>query len=82
MKAKKKIIILGLVLGSVVAFSLGVNFGREEPLLSNPFRKPGRLKDQVIERVRSGTETALEDARETIHRATEPLTPTDSPPGQ
>ncbi len=76
MKVKVRLFILGLVLGSVGAFPLGVNFGRDEPLLSNPFAKPG-LQDQVIERVRSGTETALEGARETIHEATRPLAQTN-----
>ena len=71
MKVKVKLFILGLVLGSFGAFPLGVNFGRDEPLLSNPFVKPG-LRDQVIERVKSGTDTALESARETIHEATRP----------
>ncbi len=60
MKVKVKLFILGLVLGSFGAFPLGVNFGRDEPLLSTPFAKPG-LQDQVIERVKSGTETALEE---------------------
>ena len=77
MKVKKQVFLLGLVLGSIGAFPLGVNFGREEPLLSNPFAKPRRLQDQVIERVRSGTETALEDARETIHKATRPVARTE-----
>jgi hypothetical protein len=72
MKAKARLIILGLVLGAIGAFPLGVNFGRDEPLLSNPFAKPD-LQDQVIERVKSGTDTALEGARETIHEATRPL---------
>jgi hypothetical protein len=73
MKVKKKVFVLGLVLGSIGAFPLGVNFGRDAPLLSNPFAKPSGLQDEVIERVRSGTETALEDAREKIHEATRPV---------
>ncbi len=76
MKTKAKLFILGLVVGSFGAFPLGVNFGRDEPLLSNPFVKPG-LQDQVIERVKSGTDTVLEGARETIHEATRPLAQTN-----
>ena len=75
MKVKARLFILGLVLGSAGAFPLGVNFGRGEPLLSNPLAKPG-LQDQVIARVKSGTETALEGARETLHKATRPLAQT------
>ncbi len=76
MKVKVKLFILGLLLGSFGAFPLGVNFGRDEPLLSNPFAKAG-LQDQVIERVKSGTNTALKDARETIHEATRPVAETN-----
>ena len=76
MKMKLRLFILGLVLGSFGAFPLGVNFGRGEPLLSNPFAQPG-LQDQVVERLKSGTETALEDARESLHKATRPLAQQD-----
>lgn len=72
MKTKVKLLVLGAVLGALAAFPLGVNLGREAPLLSNPFSQP-ELKDQVVERVKSTTTTALEDARETIHDATKPL---------
>lgn len=72
MKAKVKILVLGIVLGSLAAFPLGINLGRDAPLLSNPFSEPD-LKDQVVERVKSNTSTALEDARDTIHDATKPL---------
>ena len=76
MKTRVRLLILGLVLGTCAAFPLGVNFGRDEPLLSNPFGKAA-LRDQVIERVKSGTDTALEGARETIHEATRPLARTN-----
>ncbi len=72
MKARVRLFTLGLVLGTCAAFPLGVNFGRDEPLLSNPFAKVA-LQDQVIERVKSGTDTAIEGARERIHEATRPL---------
>ncbi len=76
MKVKVRLFILGLLLGSFGAFPVGVNFGRDEPLLTNPFARHD-LQDQVIERVKSGTETALEGARETIHKATRPLAETN-----
>ena len=72
MKTKVKLFVLGIVLGSLAAFPLGVNLGRDAPLLSNPFSQR-TLKDQVVERVKSRTSMALEDARETIHDATKPL---------
>jgi hypothetical protein len=67
-----KLFVLGVVLGSLGAFPLGVNLGRGAPLLSNPFEQ-NTLKEQVVERVKSSTSNALKDARETIHDATKPL---------
>jgi len=34
-----KIILLSLIAGVLVGMALGVNIGREKPLLSNPFAK-------------------------------------------
>ena len=72
MKPKRKFLLLGIALGSLAAFPLGINFGRNAPLLSNPFSRLD-LTDQVVERVKSGTSMALKEARETIHDATKPL---------
>jgi len=71
-KAKVRLFVFGIVLGALAAFPLGVNLGRDAPLLSNPFTEQD-LTEQVVERVKSKTTTALEDARETIHDATKPL---------
>lgn len=76
MAAKVKLIALGLLLGVCVAFPLGMNFGRKEPLLSNPLTHVD-VRKQVTERVKSGTEVVLESARERIHAATQPLADTD-----
>lgn len=57
---------IGLVLGAVIAFHLGINFGRHKPLLSNPY------ETDVVERVKEGTEQAVESTRSAIHDATEP----------
>lgn len=62
-----KKIIIGLLLGAVIAFPLGINFGRDVPLLSNPFTKPD-IKTRVIE----GTDKVIEEAKEAIHDATKP----------
>lgn len=72
MKTRVKFLVLGIVLGAMGALPLGVNIGRDAPLMSNPFAERD-LKDQVVERVKETTATALEDARETIHDATKPL---------
>jgi hypothetical protein len=71
-KTRVRFFLLGIVLGALMALPLGINVGRDAPLLSNPFGAR-ELKDQVVERVKETTSTALEDARETIHEATKPL---------
>jgi hypothetical protein len=71
-KTRVRFFLLGIVLGVLLALPLGVNVGRDAPLLSNPFAERD-LKDQVVERVKESTTTALEEARETIHDATKPL---------
>jgi hypothetical protein len=58
--------LIGLVLGALVAFHLGINFGRHKPLLSNPY------ESDVVERVKEGAGQAVETTREAIHEATEP----------
>jgi len=74
MKSKVKTFLLGLILGGLVAFPLGMNFGRGEPLLSNPFadRSVGaRVKRAVKEK----TEAIVDSTKETIHDATRPREP-------
>jgi hypothetical protein len=65
--AMKKFFI-GLVIGVIVAFPLGINFGKDAPLLSNPFA----AKPDLTERVKERTEEMLQDTREAIHEATRP----------
>ena len=48
-----KIILLSLIAGVLVGMALGVNIGREKPLLSNPF-----AKESLIDRAKQlGSET-------------------------
>ena len=71
MKAAK-IFIFALILGALIAFPLGINFGRDAPLLSNPFKQRS-VQDKMIDTVKESAEKALESAKEKLHKATEPL---------
>jgi len=59
---------IGLVIGAIVAFPLGINFGKDVPLFSNPFA----AKPDITERVKERTEEMLKDTKEVIHEATKP----------
>lgn len=70
MAARLKSFVAGLMLGALIAFFLGMNYGRGAPLLSNPFAQrdlAGTLKDKAGE--------IAEGAREKIHDATKPAEP-------
>jgi hypothetical protein len=67
-----KYLIIGIVVGLIIAFPLGINFGRGEPLLSNPF-KDQEVKEAVKKRASETGKEIVEEARETIHKATEPV---------
>lgn len=74
MTARLKSFFVGLVIGSLIAFFLGMNFGRGAPLLSNPFAArdvAGAIKGRAGE--------IAEGAREKIHEATKPDTPRRDP---
>lgn len=58
----------GMLAGAVVAFPLGINFGKDMPLLSNPFNSKPDIADRVVER----TNSLIEDTKSMIHAATEP----------
>lgn len=59
--------IIGFVVGALIAFHLGINFGRDRPLFSNPYEK------SVVEKVKERAGEAVETTREVIHEATEPV---------
>lgn len=69
--------IVGLVMGLIVAFPLGMNVGKGVPLLSNPFSdKP--LSQQIKDTAKDATETlkkktneVVEDAKDAVNKATE-----------
>jgi len=61
--------VLGFVLGLVIAFPLGINFGKDVPLWSNPFT----AKPDIPERLKERAGHFLKDTKEAIHEATEPV---------
>ncbi|MFQ5935645.1 MAG: hypothetical protein ACE5LB_04480 [Acidiferrobacterales bacterium] len=83
MKAKIRTFFFGLVIGTVIAFPLGMNFGRDAPLFTNPFAEQ-EVKQKMTERVKQsagralettkeGAERVLEQTKEKIHDATKPV---------
>ena len=67
MKSSVKKFVLGLIIGIIIAFPAGINFGRDLPLWSNPF-----AKRDIKERVKVKAENLIEDTKEAIHDATKP----------
>jgi hypothetical protein len=61
--------LFGVVIGSAIAFPLGINFGKDVPLFSNPFAAKPDIPDRVIERVGK----TAEEAKEALHEATKPV---------
>jgi hypothetical protein len=61
--------LFGLVVGAVAAFPLGINFGKDVPLLSNPFAAKPDITERAVERAGQ----AMEEAKEAIHDATKPV---------
>lgn len=59
----------GFVIGAILAFPLGINFGKDVPLLSNPFAAKPDIPERVMERAKE----TLEDTKEAIHEATKPV---------
>ena len=59
----------GLAVGLIIAFPLGINFGKDAPLLSNPFAAKPDIASQVKER----TGELVQDTQEVIHDATKPV---------
>lgn len=61
--------VMGLMLGMLIAFPLGINFGKDVPLWSNPFA----AKPDIPERIKERAGEMLKDTKEAIHEATEPV---------
>ena len=58
--------LIGFIVGALIAFHLGINFGRHKPLWSNPYA------DDVVEQVKESAGQAIESTKEVIHEATVP----------
>lgn len=67
MKSTLKKILFGALLGALIAFPVGMNAGRGDPLLSNPF-----AKSNLTNKVKSGAEDIIENTKGAIHDATKP----------
>jgi hypothetical protein len=59
---------VGIIVGAVIAFPLGINFGKDAPLLSNPMAS----KPDLSERVKERAGDLVQDTKEVIHDATAP----------
>lgn len=59
--------LIGFVVGALIAFHFGINFGRHRPILSNPY-----ADDVMVEQVKEHAGQAIETTKEAIHEATEP----------
>jgi hypothetical protein len=68
-RADMKKIFFGIVVGAIIAFPLGINFGKDVPLWTNPFAAKPDIPDRVIER----TGKTIQDAKNVIHDATKPI---------
>lgn len=67
MAGRAKSFIVGLIVGGFIAFMLGINYGREQPLWSNPF-----AKRDLGQTVKDKAESIVEGAREKLHEVTKP----------
>jgi hypothetical protein len=61
--------VMGFVVGLLIAFPLGINFGKDVPLWSNPLA----AKPDLPERLKERAGALLKDTKEAIHEATEPV---------
>lgn len=68
-EAGMKKVLFGIIIGAIIAFPLGINFGKDVPLWSNPFAAKPDIADRVIER----TGKTVDQAKGAIHDATKPI---------
>ncbi len=63
-----KIILISLVIGMLTGMALGVNIGREKPLLSNPF-----AKELLTDRVKQLGNETLEQSGKALEKTGQAL---------
>ncbi|MDO8312869.1 MAG: hypothetical protein Q7T25_13110 [Sideroxyarcus sp.] len=63
-----KIILISLVIGVLAGMALGVNIGREKPLLSNPF-----AKESLTDRVKQLGNETLEQSGKALEKTGQAL---------
>ena len=67
MGKKIETFLYGLIIGAIIAFPLGINYGKGAPLLSNPF-----AKRDIKAKVKTEAKEILEKTKQSIHEATKP----------
>lgn len=67
MGKKIQIFIYGMIIGAIIAFPLGINYGKGAPLLSNPF-----AQRDMKSKVKTEAKEILEKTKKSIHEATKP----------
>lgn len=70
MTAALKGFLVGMIIGGLIAFFLGMNFGKGAPLLSNPF-----AERNLTTTIKDKAGRIAEGAREKLHEATKPEAP-------
>lgn len=68
MKQKIKLILAGMVFGVLIGLALGVNIGRDRPLLSNPF-----ARESLGEKVKNLGGETLEQGGKALQQAGQSL---------
>lgn len=63
-----KKIVIGIIIGAIVAFPLGFNFGRGVPILTNPFARRSDLSGKVEHKAAE----VVQSTKAAIHSATAP----------
>jgi len=63
-----KIILVGVVVGLLIRLALGVNIGRDKPLLSNPF-----AKESLVDRAKQIGNETLEKSGKALENAGQAL---------
>ena len=72
-----KDLLLGLLIGGIVGLWLGVNLGKDQPLMTNPFieksnmEQLGEKMEQLQKDVSKKSEEIYEDTKEAVDKAFE-----------